>query len=63
MNLSVLIVPVVLPVVFWAWYHYSKDRQLPEPPGRLLQAFVLGVVAFGIGKLLDIQGGFSSINQ
>jgi RsiW-degrading membrane proteinase PrsW (M82 family) len=52
MAYSVLIIPVVLPVLFWAWYHYYKDRHLPEPISHLLVAFLLGAVAFGLGKLM-----------
>ena len=52
MAYSVLIVPVVLPVLFWAWYHYHKDRHLPEPISHLLLAFLLGGVAFALGKLM-----------
>ena len=52
MAYSVLILPVVLPVLFWAWYHYHKDRHLPEPVGRLLAAFLAGGVAFALGKLM-----------
>lgn len=52
MEYSVLIVPVVMPALFWAWYHYYKDRHLPEPIGHLLLAFLLGGVAFWLGKLM-----------
>lgn len=40
-----LILPVALPVVFWAVYHYHKDRHLPEPVGHLFLAFTLGMLA------------------
>lgn len=52
MPSAVLLLPVALPVVFWAWYHYHKDRHLPEPPGFLLAAFLLGAASFWLGKLL-----------
>lgn len=52
MDLSVLVLPIVLPVAFWAWYHYHKDRHLPEPVSHLLLAFVLGVASFWLGKLM-----------
>lgn len=52
MEYTVLIVPVVLPVLFWAWYHYYKDRHLPEPVRYLFTAFLLGGVAFWLGKLM-----------
>ncbi len=43
------LLPVILPVLFWAGYHYYKDRHLPEPIGHLLLAFVLGVGSFYLG--------------
>jgi len=52
MQQLLLVLPVVLPVIFWAVYHYHKDRHLPEPLGHLLLAFGLGVFAAGISKLL-----------
>ncbi len=36
---------MVVPVVFWALYHYHKDRHLPEPPGNLLLCLLLGLGA------------------
>jgi RsiW-degrading membrane proteinase PrsW (M82 family) len=52
MQSSLLIVPIALLVLFWAWYHYYKDRHLPEPVSHLFMAFLLGGVAFGLGKLM-----------
>lgn len=52
MQQLLLVLPVVLPVIFWAVYHYHKDRHLPEPLSHLLLAFGLGVFAAGISKLL-----------
>ncbi|MDX1555714.1 MAG: PrsW family intramembrane metalloprotease, partial [Xanthomonadales bacterium] len=43
------LLPIVLPILFWAAYHYYKDRHLPEPPGYLLLALLLGVGAFYVG--------------
>ena len=42
MQQLLLILPIVVPVVFWAIYHYHKDRHLPEPIGNLLLTFSLG---------------------
>ena len=50
-HIGPAIVPVILPILFWAAYHYHKDRHLPEPPLHLLLAFLLGCVAFGLGLL------------
>jgi RsiW-degrading membrane proteinase PrsW (M82 family) len=52
MHFSMYVVPVVLPVLFWTGYHYYKDRHLPEPIGHLLLAFILGIAAFWLGKLM-----------
>jgi len=40
-----MILPVLVPVLFWAAYHYHKDRDLPEPLGNLAACFALGVAA------------------
>jgi RsiW-degrading membrane proteinase PrsW (M82 family) len=50
-DFVVLLLPVILPVAFWAAYHLHVDRYLPEPPGHLLLAFVLGIGSFWIGLL------------
>jgi len=50
MQQGLLILPVVVPVLFWAGYLYHKDRHMPEPPGNLVLCFVLGIVAAGISK-------------
>ena len=55
MSQLILCLPILLPVVFWALYHYHKDRHLPEPVGHLLLAFLLGTVAAGISKLLYLS--------
>jgi len=47
-----LILPIVVPLVFWAAYHYHKDRALPEPIGNLIVAFILGVLAAGVSKAM-----------
>ncbi len=50
MQHLLLILPVVLPVAFWAAYHYHQDRHLPEPAVNLAIAFVLGWVAIWLSK-------------
>lgn len=54
MEPGLLILPVIVPVLFWSAYHYHKDRHLPEPPGNLLLCFVLGVLAAFVSKGLYI---------
>ncbi len=44
--------PIVLPVIFWAAYHYQKDRHLPEPASHLALAFVLGLLALAVSRIL-----------
>jgi RsiW-degrading membrane proteinase PrsW (M82 family) len=44
--------PIFLPVLFWAGYHYYKDRRLPEPLSRLALAFGFGVGAFYLSGLM-----------
>ena len=58
MNNGIMILPVSLPVLFWAAYHYHKDRHLPEPAGNLLLAFVLGIAASYLSKSLYFGLGF-----
>jgi RsiW-degrading membrane proteinase PrsW (M82 family) len=52
MQELIVLLPVLLPVAFWAVYHYQKDRLLPEPVSMLLLAFVLGMLAVGVSMLL-----------
>ena len=52
MHYSVLALPIILPVLFWACYHYYQDRHLPEPLSHLLLAFALGVGSFYLGMLM-----------
>ena len=60
MRYSALILPIILPLLFWACYHYYKDRHLPEPISHLLLAFALGAGSFYLGMLmyraLDLVG-------
>ncbi len=44
-----LLGPLILPVLFWAAYHYHKDRHLPEPIGHLVITFLLGVGSYWLG--------------
>ncbi len=45
-----MLLPVFVPVVFWAIYHYHKDRHLPEPPLLLLVTFLLGIGASWLSR-------------
>jgi RsiW-degrading membrane proteinase PrsW (M82 family) len=52
MHHTFLELPIVLPVLFWALYHYYKDRRLPEPIGRLAVAFFLGMGSAWLAGLM-----------
>ena len=54
MEPGLLVLPVTVPVLFWAAYHYYKDRYLPEPAGNLALCFVFGLGAAGLSKLLYV---------
>lgn len=50
MPQGLLTLPIVLPILFWAAYHYHKDRHLPEPVGNLVLCLVLGAAAALLSK-------------
>jgi RsiW-degrading membrane proteinase PrsW (M82 family) len=52
MHYAVIALPIILPVLFWAFYHYYKDRRYPEPVAYLLLAFFLGVGSSYIARFL-----------
>jgi len=52
MQQTLLMLPIALPVFFWAAYHYHKDRHLPEPVLNLVLCFGLGLGAALLSKLL-----------
>ena len=56
-----MILPVILPALFWAAYHYHKDRHLPEPAGNLLISFVLGGLAALLARAMYIGLGYLSL--
>jgi RsiW-degrading membrane proteinase PrsW (M82 family) len=57
MRAFLLLLPVVIPVLLWAAYHWHKDRRRPEPPGNLLLCFVAGIAAFFLGKYAYVALG------
>ena len=61
MSYLLLLLPVLVPILFWGFYHYHKDRHLPEPVGHLALAFVLGVISAAISKALYIALGWASL--
>jgi RsiW-degrading membrane proteinase PrsW (M82 family) len=52
MHPPLLVLPIVAPLLFWAAYHYHKDRHLPEPIGNLALVFVLGMIAAALSQLM-----------
>lgn len=50
MQHGLLTLPVVVPILFWAAYHYYKDRHLPEPAGNLVMCFLFGMAAAPLSK-------------
>ncbi len=57
MQQGLLLLPVLLPILFWSGYHYHKDRHLPEPAGNLLLCFGLGLLAAALSKGMYIALG------
>ena len=57
MGQLLLVAPIAAPVLFWAVYHYHKDRALPEPVGHLALTFALGMLAAGISAALYLGLG------
>lgn len=52
MQYGAMVLPILLPVTFWACYHYYKDRHLPEPISHLALAFGLGSGSYYLGILM-----------
>lgn len=50
MKLTLLVLTLLIPMLFWAGYHYYKDRYRPEPLGNLALCFLFGVGSALLGK-------------
>ena len=44
--------PLLVPLLFWAAYHYYHDRHRPEPVGNLLVCIALGAGAAYLNRLM-----------
>ena len=55
MQQILLMLPIAIPVIFWAAYHYHKDRHLPEPALNLVLCFGLGLAAAALSKLMYVS--------
>jgi len=62
-SFTLFVLPVVLPVLFWAGYHYVKDRCLPEPVHHLLVTFILGVGSWYLGLAMYQGLGMVGLRQ
>ncbi len=51
-DLLALSITVLAPTLFWAGYHYYRDRRQPEPWPHTLLAFVAGIAAGWFGQVL-----------
>ena len=58
---GLLTLPVIVPVLFWAAYHYHKDRHLPEPVGNLALCFALGIAASYLSTGLYVSLGWLNL--
>lgn len=58
MRVNLVVLPIILPLLFWAGYHYYKDRRQPEPLKNLLLCVVMGAAAAHLGKLMYYGIGF-----
>ena len=52
MRLVLATLPIFIPVLFWAGYHYYKDRHQPEPVLNLVFCFLLGIGASYLAKFM-----------
>lgn len=60
MNPAAFVLPLLIPLAFWAAYHYYHDRHRPEPLANLFLCLLLGVGAAYLNRAmylgLDIVG-------
>lgn len=60
MALKLIVVALLLPAMFWAAWHYYRDRDRPEPLPVLLALFLAGMAAAFVGRFaysaLDLVG-------
>ncbi len=52
MPSTALIFPLLVPLLFWAAYHYYHDRHRPEPVGNLLLCIALGVGSAYLNRVM-----------
>ena len=52
MSSTVVVTCIVAPALFWALYHYYRDRHRPEPVTHTALAFGLGALSGALGQQL-----------
>ena len=52
MNPATLVFALLLPLAFWAAYHYYHDRHRPEPLGNLFLCLLLGAGAAYLNRVM-----------
>lgn len=52
MNPATLVFALLLPLAFWAAYHYYHDRHRPEPLGNLFLSLLLGAGAAYLNRVM-----------
>lgn len=61
MNGTGLVFPLLVPLLFWAAYHYYHDRHRPEPLGHLLLCILLGAAAAYLARGLYWSIGLAGL--
>lgn len=49
MDFSSLLIGIIGPTLFWAGYHYCRDRHRPEPTWALVLAYLMGIASGWLG--------------
>ena len=60
MTLSMLVFPLLVPLLFWAAYHYYHDRHRPEPVWNLVLCIGLGAGAAYLNRYMYL--GLDALN-
>lgn len=50
MSWTAVIFPLLIPLLFWAAYHYYHDRHRPEPVGNLILCIALGAASAWLNR-------------
>lgn len=62
MNTIIILIIALLPIAILVYYIYHKDKKSPEPTGKLVKAFLFGVlsvpISFGMSIPLGLIGAY-----